>query len=136
MSSPSGETDLDALLESLKPELHPAVYVFCTWPKDVPIPSEVTPIGQFQEAEGLTLIVEQSQADRAQLDYTYPCRMITLTVYSSLDAVGLLAKVTQALAQQEISVNAISAYYHDHLFVACDRSTAAIDCLKKLSSEP
>ncbi|MEL6320075.1 MAG: ACT domain-containing protein [Cyanobacteria bacterium J06626_14] len=134
MSSQSGETDLEILLESLEPELHPAVHVFCTLERDEPIQDEVRPICQFQEAEGTTLIVEQSQAEAFQLDYTYPCRMITLTVHSSLEAVGLLASVTQALAAKDISVNAISAYYHDHLFVECDRVADAMTCLQRLKT--
>ncbi|MGF1522736.1 MAG: ACT domain-containing protein [Leptolyngbyaceae cyanobacterium] len=132
MSLQGGETDLAALLECLRPELHPAVYVFCSLPNDVQIPTGVMPVCQFQETEGLTLIVEKMQADRAQLAYVYPCRMITLTVHSSLEAIGLLAKVTQSLAKAGISVNAISAYYHDHLFVACDRANEAMTCLQKL----
>ena len=43
--------------------------------------------------------------------------MITLTVHSSLEAVGFLAVITRKLAQHSISVNAVSAYHHDHLFV-------------------
>ncbi|MEM9005802.1 MAG: ACT domain-containing protein [Cyanobacteria bacterium P01_F01_bin.86] len=132
MASPIGEVNLKTLLESLQPQLHPAVFVFSTLKTGESLPSDITPICQFQEAEGLTLIVEQDQADRAGLAYLYACRMITLTVHSSLDAVGLLATVTQALAAANISVNAISAYYHDHLFVACDRAEAAMACLEKI----
>ena len=80
------------------------------------------------------LILEKTQADRCELPYLYPCRMITLTVHSSLEAVGLLAVVTQALATEDISVNAVSAYYHDHLFVACDRAQDALNCLSQLNT--
>ena len=135
MSSLKGERNLTILLASLKPQLHPAVFVFVALKKDKrSLPENVTPICQFQETEGLTLILEKVQADQAKLAYQYPCRMITLTVHSSLEAVGLLATITQALASEKISVNAISAYYHDHLFVACDRAEAAMDCLQKLAN--
>lgn len=133
MSSPSGEENLNTLLASLQPQLHPAVFVFCTLESTQPFPDDVNPVCQFQEAEGLTLILEKTQADRCELPYLYPCRMITLRVHSSLEAVGLLAVVTQALATEDISVNAVSAYYHDHLFVACDRAEEAMCFLQKLT---
>ncbi|NER79666.1 MAG: ACT domain-containing protein [Leptolyngbya sp. SIO1D8] len=133
MPSPVGEENLDTLLASLHPHLHPAVYVFCTLENGKSLPSSVVPICQFQEAESLTLIVDQEQAKQASLPSLYPCRMITLRVHSSLAAVGLLAKVAQALAMENISVNAISAYYHDHLFVPCDRAEDAMICLQQLA---
>jgi hypothetical protein len=60
--------------------------------------------------------------------------MITLTVHSSLAAVGMLAAITQALAAEGISTNVVSAYFHDHLFVACDRVEATLSCLAQLAT--
>ena len=136
MASPKGEENLAALLASLQPKLHPAVFVFCTVKASEVSLEALTPICQFQEPEGVTLILEKVQAEDYGLAYLYPCRMITLTIHSSLEAVGLLATVTQALATEGISVNAISAYYHDHLFVACDRAEEAMDYLQKLAKRP
>jgi hypothetical protein len=132
VSSATGETNLNTLLASLQPHLMPGVFVFCSLPLDASPPTDVAPICQFKEAEGLTLIVEKHDADRAHLTYQFPCRLITLTVHSSLTAVGLLAAIAQALAAENISVNAVSAYYHDHLFVPCDRVDAAMACLQRL----
>lgn len=133
MSSASiGETQLSVLLTTLQPQLHPSVFVFVTLPTAT-MPPGLAPVCQFQEAEGLTLIVPQSQAERAQLPYQYPSRMITLAVHSSLAAVGMLAAITQALAAEGISTNVVSAYFHDHLFVACDRVQDTLDCLAKLA---
>lgn len=83
----------------------------------------------------MTLIVEQTQAAKVGLESVYPCHRITLTVHSDLAAVGLLATVTQVLATAGISVNAISAYYHDHLFVPCDRADDAMACLQTLTTD-
>jgi len=56
-------------------------------------------------------------------------RMIALSVRSSLDAVGFLAAISQKLAEHEISVNAISAYYHDHLFVPTAQAERVMELL-------
>jgi hypothetical protein len=59
--------------------------------------------------------------------------MITLTVHSSLEAVGFLA--AGRLAEAGISVNAVSAYYHDHLFVAEHRADEALRLLQSMSKQ-
>lgn len=73
----------------------------------------------------MTSIVEETAALRAGLDASFRCRPITLKVHSSLEAVYLLATVTTRLAAADISVNAVSAFYHDHLFVAPERAEEA-----------
>jgi hypothetical protein len=133
MPSPVGEVSLQILLAAMRPQLHPAVFVFCTVPPNQAVPSTIAPIGQFHESEGLTLIVEQTMAEEVNLDCIYPCRLITLTVHSSLAAIGLLATITQALAERGISANVVSAYFHDHIFVPCDRADNAMQCLQALA---
>ena len=133
MSSSLGETQLSTLLSGLQPQLQPSTFVFVTLPA-TSIPSELEPVCQFHEAEGTTLILSQAQAEQAQLPYQYPCRMITLTVHSSLAAVGMLAAITQALTAAGISTNVVSAYFHDHLFVPCDRVEATLNCLAQLAA--
>ena len=61
------------------------------------------------------------------------CRMITLDVHSALDAIGFLAAVATLLAKAGISVNAVSAYYHDHLFVPREKADEA---MRLLASPP
>jgi hypothetical protein len=121
----TGETDLDILLRELEPRLHPDEFVFVTAP---------APAGDaiciFREAEGYTLILPRTDAERLGLSFSYPCRLITLTVHSSLQAVGLLAHVAATLAGRGISVNVVSAYYHDHLFVPVERAEEALEALQ------
>ncbi len=126
----SGETDLDRLIVSMDPELWPGVFVFATIAPAMAIPSELTPVMQFRESEGLTLIVEREAADLARIAGSFPCRMITLKIHSSLETVGFLAKITARLAQAGISVNPVSAFFHDHLFVPEDRAEEAVELLK------
>lgn len=80
------------------------------------------------------MVLERADALRAGLPYVYPCRLITLTVHSSLDAVGFVARITSALADAGISVNPIAAYHHDHLLVPSDRAAEAMAILERLSA--
>lgn len=68
------------------------------------------------------------------LRQTFASRLITLTVHSALDAVGFLAAVTARLAETGISVNAVSAFHHDHLFVPADRAEDAMAVLREISA--
>lgn len=130
----AGETDVLQLLQQMQPILHPEEYVFCTIALDSVIEPSWQAIAFFREAEGLTMILPRNNAVQASLPFIYPCRMITLSVHSSLSAVGFLAAIASALAQQGISVNPVSAYYHDHLFVPSDRADVAMQVLAALSS--
>ncbi|PIE33615.1 ribonuclease H [candidate division KSB3 bacterium] len=114
----SGEHDLHMLLAAIRPKLQPEKYVFCTVESEYTLPQGLSPRCIFREAEGTTVIVTKQDAERLSLSYQYVSRMITLNVHSSLEAVGFLAAVTSKLAEHGISVNPVSAYYHDHLFVA------------------
>src|ERR1044071_7189174 len=107
-----GERDLDTLLRHLDPVLDGVEYVFAT--SSQPLPEAIC---IFREEEGLTVILAKRDAERLGIPFIYPCRRIILTVHSSLEAVGLFAAVTAKLAGNSISVNAVSGYYHDHLFV-------------------
>jgi hypothetical protein len=134
-ASTSGQSDLGILLKTMSPVLRDEEYVFCSIPEDGLRSLSEAPIGVFQEEEGTTLIMTVKQAERLNLPITVRWRMITLSVHSDLQAIGFLAVITTALARASISVNAISAFYHDHLFVPSERAQAAMDCLLALSSQ-
>lgn len=59
---------------------------------------------------------------------------ITLTVHSSLEAVGLTAAVSKALAENAVSCNVVAAFYHDHLFVRQQDTAATLEILNELSA--
>lgn len=130
----TGETDLDLLIANMEPVLCPDTYVFATAAGQADL-SDLDPVMTFREAEGLTLILPLVQADRDELRIAFESRMITLKVHSSLEAVGFLAEITQALKQLGIGVNPVSAFYHDHLFVPADRADEVLVTLKRLSAE-
>ncbi len=128
----SGETNLQSLLANMQPVLFEGEFVFCSVSPKAFDQLRIRPIGWFREAEGITLIIERSIADDEGLDYEFVSRMITLIIHSSLEAIGFLAAITSKLAGAGISVNTVSAYYHDHLFVPTDRARAAMLLLDEL----
>lgn len=131
----TGERDLDALLRSMKPDRRPGIFVFCTIPTAQPIPAALSPLLTFREQEGTTLVIPGEEAEAAGLRYAFSSRLITLTAQSALDAVGFLAAITARLAAAGISVNAVSAFHHDHLFVPGDRADDAMVLLQEMSKK-
>jgi uncharacterized protein len=129
----SGETDLTVLLKSMNPMLRDGEYVFCSVCDQNSDWLKLNPICIFREDEGLTLVLRRECADDANLPYQSVFRMITLSVHSSLEAVGFLAAITSQLAKHGISVNPISAYYHDHLFVPASRVSDVMELLQDFS---
>jgi uncharacterized protein len=128
------EAHLNTLLKSMQPTLREGEYVFCSVNQRDNDYLNLKPICTFREDEGLTLILSRNQADTAELTYTSVFRMITLSVHSSLEAVGFLAAITGKLAEHGISVNPVSAYYHDHLFVPSLRVDEVMKLLHEFSS--
>jgi ribonuclease HI len=129
-----GETNLETLLRSMQPVLEAGEFVFCSVSAEKLTRLKLPAIGKFREREGITAIVRREDADRAGLEYTGPSRQITLSVHSSLDAVGFLATISTRLARAGIAVNVVSAYYHDHLFIPTAQVKEAMSLLKDMSA--
>ncbi len=129
----SGETSLDKLLALMQPTLLSGEFVFCTSKHlvygDL---AELHPIASYQEDEGLSLILNKADADRADLDYNSVFKGISLSVHSSLDAVGFTAAVAGTLASNGISANVVAAHFHDHLFVPIDHAELALELLTEI----
>ncbi|CAN5132267.1 hypothetical protein BH10PSE3_BH10PSE3_21440 [soil metagenome] len=81
----------------------------------------------------MTLIVTQGEAEAAGLEAVFPCRMITLNIHSSLQAVGFLAALLPALAAEGMGVNPVSGFFHDHLFVPAERAEDALRVLRRMT---
>jgi len=125
----NGETDLAMLLKNMQPWCDRRAFVFCSIDESKYRQLQRVPMGIFREVEGITVILTQEDADSEALPYTDLWALITLTIHSSLTAVGFLAAITHKLATAKISVNAISAYYHDHLFVPWNDRDRAMNLL-------
>jgi hypothetical protein len=139
MSDHPGETDLDSLIKNMNPILDDEELVFCSLSPDRAEEYFVLCQGYYVEREGITVIIGKHLADLNALAYDLVFKRITLNVFSSMAAVGFLARITEVLAAQGFSVNVVSAYYHDHLFIQSDQAQSALDTLllwrDKLSRE-
>ena len=132
----SGTSDLPTLLANLAPVVSPQVYVFLSRPHATyGAGAELDPIATFAEKEGLTLIVPKERADEARAEYEGEYALISLSVHSDLQAVGLTAAIAGVLTERGISANIVAAFYHDHLFVPLPRVDDALAALSRLATD-
>ena len=127
-ASAVGETDLQRLLAGLAPELAARPRTIRSQAADASVPAAT--IMLFREDEGVTTVVEVDESTDEAL-----WAQITLRIHSSLEAVGMIAAIAAALAARDIPCNAVSAYYHDHLFVPWPRRDDAIAALQALTGD-
>ncbi len=129
----TGETNLNTLLKTMKPKLNMGEFVFCS-AKNLSTVDINEALLIFKEEEAITIIIKKETADKLKLDYSFISSWITLTVHSSLEAVGLTAAFSKALSENNISCNVVAAFYHDHIFVDIKDAEKAMRVLTKLSS--
>lgn len=88
MSAPI--SDLTTLLRSMEPILNEGIYCFVSVPFSIDI-SSIEYISMIREKEGITLVIEESIAEKLNFAVLFRCSWITLNVHSDLNAVGLTA---------------------------------------------
>ena len=123
----TGETDLRVLLESMRPTLRRGAYEFVT-STDPSVDEVAAAFAIVREDEGLTLVRSTVESNPDAMG------CITLTVHSSLQAVGLTAAVATALAARGIACNVVAGFHHDHLFVPFARRAEAVQALEGLNA--
>ena len=129
----TGESDLLTLIAQMSPSLDGQVWAFVSVDD---VSSEYVAehaLATFRETEGTTLIVPWERAEEFDV-CSEPMARITLNIHSSLEAVGLTAAVSQALASEAISANVVAGFYHDHIFVPQTTGERAVACLTLLSA--
>jgi uncharacterized protein len=128
-----GEKDLSTLLRFMQPVLNSGDYVFCTV-ADISAVDMDAVLFLFKETEAITVVTTRATADRLKLAYSFVAAWITLTIHSSLEAVGLTAAFSAALAREGISCNVVAAYFHDHIFVDVKDAGKAMQVLQQLAA--
>jgi precorrin-6B methylase 2 len=126
--------DAQAMLRQMAPVRRPGTYVFVSGRPDL----SAQAIGSFAEDEGLSLILPAAAAQAAGIAGD-PMACLTLTVWSSLTAVGLTAAVSAALEAERIPANIVAAFRHDHVFVPAamaDRALAALRACADRAAAP
>lgn len=118
-------SELTALCKEINPILAHEKYYFVSTHEIIE-----NVCASFKEQEGTTYILKEENIPSGSTFKTSgPFALVTLSVYSDLTAVGFLATITKALAQEHISANVISAYYHDYLFIPWNERQHAMGIL-------
>jgi hypothetical protein len=127
----AAERDLSRLLATIEPVRRPGEWVFVSLPPGQGVQSAAS----VTEEEGVTHVLDRSDADEYGFAYDFVAAWITLQVHSALDAVGLTAAVAGALAAAGISCNVLAGAFHDHLLVPVERADDAVRVLRRLAEE-
>ena len=127
MAAP-GETDLAAMVSTLAVQRRPGVFAYIA--VEVPTPGLIAAANALvKEGRLTTIVLPVEAAERAGQATDVRFAWLTLTVQSSLDAVGLTAVVSARLAAIDIPCNVLAGYHHDHLLVPVDRVDDAVTAL-------
>lgn len=128
------ESSLEAMLASLTVTRREGEFVFVAL-DDRATPESGSIHALIRETEGMTAVVEKRDADSQGYEYDFVGAWLTLDVFSALEAVGLTAAVSAALANEGIPANVIAGFHHDHIVVPVGRADDAIHCLEELATE-
>lgn len=121
------------MLRSLKAERRPGVFTYVAVP--TPTPGMLAAAhATVNEGELTTVVLPVQSAERAGLPIVVELAWLTLTVQSSLEAVGLTAAVSARLADDEIPCNVLAGYRHDHILVPVDRVDGAVAAIGSLAA--
>jgi hypothetical protein len=128
-----GEMDLSKMLASLDVERRSGVFTYVA--VEVPT-SELLADAHAMVDEGTltTLVLPVESAQRAGLPIVVELAWLSLTVQSSLEAVGLTAAFSKILGDAGISCNVLAGFHHDHILVPVERADDAIAALRRVSS--
>lgn len=123
-----GETDLVKMLASLAVTRRDGVFTFVAVRE--PTPELVARAhGVVREADATTLVLPVDIATDHGLPVTVEMAWLTLTIQSSLEAVGLTAAFSRMLGDAGIPCNVLAGHDHDHILVPVPDADAAVAVL-------
>lgn len=124
--------DLKKVVETSTLILHAGSFVYAKV-KTVPLIDKHFSISQ--DADEITIITKKENLGELDLIETSNDERSLLEIQfspDSLDAVGFLAIVSSALAQESISISVISTYSKDYILAPKEETEKAIQALTKL----
>ncbi|MBV1893650.1 MAG: ACT domain-containing protein [Ilumatobacteraceae bacterium] len=127
MAAP-GDTDLDRMLRNLSVDRRPGEF---TYIEVLALTPDLIAVAQATVVEGemTTVVLEVGDAEQGGRPISVRLAWLTLSVQSSLEAVGLTAAVSERLTGEGISCNVLAGYRHDHLLVPVARAEDAVAVL-------
>jgi uncharacterized protein len=122
------------MLATLDVVVRDGEFVYATVPAGHPATARAHAV--VVEDEGVTLVLPRVDADQLDVPGSFVAAWLTLTVHSSLEAVGLTAAFSRALGEAGISCNVLAGFHHDHLLVPVAARDRALAVLRSLRSGP
>jgi hypothetical protein len=124
------------MISNMTPILDDEEFIFCTT-ADASLAAQVQPdaLSWFREEEGIALILPFSTAKAFGFETSLRMRRIVLQVHSALDAVGLTAAVSSALAASGIPCNMVAAFHHDNVFIPSTMADRAMTVLQQAQAQ-
>lgn len=108
-------------------ELLKGRYAYTTSPT-----SQMPIFAQINETESTNYIVALADNQNPSPTMHFVCKALKLTPSTSLNAVGITAKVSTQLSSIGISCNVIAGLYHDYFFVPESKATQALVHLQEV----
>jgi hypothetical protein len=97
-----------------------------------PLPDSFAVIKDKNE---ITCIIDQSKLKNDIIEANKGWKLLTFEAVLPFDLFGFLAAVSKALAEEKVSIFAISAYSTDHILVKSADLSKAVKALEKLGAK-
>ncbi len=86
--------------------------------------------------KGFTLVLREKEAEKMDCqEVEGRFKLITFDAKMDFSTVGFIAKISKALAEEEIPVLVFSSYFTDHLLIREEHLEKAIEVFEKLGFE-